>query len=100
MSDIKIPFRKTGRGIAFKVKVEPRSSKTMIAGVITGDRGDALKVKLASPPVGGKANEELVELLSEVLGVRKSDIRIIHGQGSKQKTVEVAGVEDLKIGNR
>ncbi len=75
------------------MKVEPRSSKRCIAGV----HGDALKVKLTSPPVEGKANEDLIEFLADVLGVRKSSIKIVQGQSSKQKVVEVDGISDLKM---
>ncbi len=55
----------------------------------------ALKVKLTSPPVEGKANEELIEFLADLLGVRKSDIKILRGGSSKQKTVEVAGLREF-----
>jgi uncharacterized protein (TIGR00251 family) len=73
------------------VKVEPRSSRTMAAGL----HGDALKVKLTSPPVEGKANEELIEFLSELLKVKKCDIKILRGQSSKQKVVEISGLKEL-----
>ncbi len=85
---IKIPFEKTQRGVLVKVKVEPRSSRRKIAGL----HGDALKVKLTSPPVEGKANEELVEFLGETFGVRKSAIKIVKGGSSKQKAVEIEGI--------
>ncbi|MDA8169955.1 MAG: DUF167 domain-containing protein [Nitrospiraceae bacterium] len=88
---IGIPFAKTGRGITFRVKVEPRSSRRKVMGIHEG----ALKVKLTSPPVEGKANEELIEFLADLLGVRKSDIKILRGGSSKQKTVEVAGLREF-----
>lgn len=85
---IKIPFEKTASGVLFKVKVEPRSSRRKIAGL----HGDALKVKLTSPPVEGRANEELVELLADFFGTRKSAVRIARGGSSKQKLVEIEGI--------
>lgn len=72
-----------------KIKVEPRSSKSGIV----GPYGDALKVKLTSPPVEGKANKELVEVLAKELGVHKKDIEIVSGQSSKNKTVKITGIE-------
>ncbi|MDA8172957.1 MAG: DUF167 domain-containing protein [Nitrospiraceae bacterium] len=86
-------YRNTARGIELNIKVEPRSAKRGIAGIY----GDALKVKLTSAPVEGRANEELVELLSDFLKVKKSDIRILRGGTSKRKVVEITGLRELKL---
>ncbi|MDA8387418.1 MAG: DUF167 domain-containing protein [Nitrospiraceae bacterium] len=86
---IEIPFEKTAAGVRIKVKVQPRSSGRKIAGLA----GDTLKVKLTSPPVEGKANEELIEFMGETLGVRKSAIRIARGGSSKLKLIEISGLE-------
>lgn len=85
---IEVPFEKTANGLLIKVKVEPRSSKRKI----TGLQGDALKIKLTSPPVEGKANEELIEFLSGAFGIRKSAIRIARGGSSKHKMIELSGL--------
>ncbi len=77
--------------IRINIKVEPRSSKSGIV----GPYGDALKVKLTSPPVEGKANKELVEVLAKAFGIRKKDVEIISGQASKNKTVKLTGVKDI-----
>ena len=71
--------------ITIKIKVEPRSSKSGIV----GPYGDALKVKLTSPPVEGKANKELIEVLAKAFGVAKKDVEIISGQSSKNKIVKL-----------
>ena len=73
--------------LIIKIKVEPRSSK---AGII-GPYGDALKVKLTSPPVEGKANKELVAVLAKELKINKKDIEIVSGQSSKNKVVRITG---------
>lgn len=57
-----------------------------------GWRGDALAVKVAAPPVQGKANRELVRFLAEVLAVPRADISIVQGETSRSKTVEVAAI--------
>jgi len=84
--------------VTLKIKVEPRSSR---AGVV-GPYGDALKVKLTSPPVEGRANKELIEVLSKEFGVPKRDIEIISGQGSKNKVVKLCNVKNIeeKLMNR
>ena len=71
--------------LTIKIKVEPRSSKS---GVV-GPYGDTLKVKLTSPPVEGKANKELIEVLAKAFGIAKKDIEIISGQSSKNKIVKL-----------
>jgi hypothetical protein len=86
-----IPFRKTKKGITFRVKVEPRSSRKGISGTI----GDALKVKVHAPPVGGAANDELAEILAAEFQVKKTAIKIIRGHSSKDKIVEIEGTDAI-----
>ena len=88
---MKIPFKKSKRGIIFKVKVEPRSSRKGTSGPV----GDVLKVRVNSPPVGGAANEELVEIISEEFGIKKSAIKIIRGQSSRNKVIEIEGIDSI-----
>jgi uncharacterized protein (TIGR00251 family) len=87
---LKLPYKKTKNGITLEVKVEPRSSKKGIAGVMDNN---VLKVKLTAPPVDGAANEQLIEIIAEEFGVKKSAVRIIRGQSSKTKVVEITGIE-------
>jgi len=53
--------------------------------------GDAVKVRLAAPPVDGAANEELIRFVAERLGVPRSTVRIAAGAASRRKVVEVDG---------
>lgn len=89
--DIKIPYKKTRDGILIEVKVEPRSSRKKITGVID----NVLKVKLTAPPVDGAANEQLIGIISEETGIKKSGIRIIRGLSSKRKVIEIKGVSKI-----
>lgn len=70
------------------VYVQPRASKTMVAGMHDG----CVKVRLAAPPVDGAANAALVEFVADALSVAKSRVRIVSGQTSRRKVVEVDGV--------
>lgn len=54
--------------------------------------GDALKVRLTAPPVDSAANDALIRLLADALGVPTRDVRIVAGATSRDKVVEVAGV--------
>ena len=75
-------------GIRLTVHVQPRASRTEI----DGQYGDALKIRLAAPPVDGAANEALVRFLAEVLARPRAAVRLTAGAGSRRKTVEVAGI--------
>lgn len=68
-----------------QVKVKPNSKQQKIAEQEDG----SLIVHLKSPPIDGKANQELIKLLAEKFGVPKSYIRIKSGLTSKQKIVEI-----------
>src|SRR5687768_6278646 len=76
-----------GGGVRFAVRVQPRASRSEIAGV----QGDALRVRLAAPPVDGTANAALIELLAGALAVPRGQIRIVAGASSRNKIVEVFG---------
>ena len=65
--------------------IQPGAKKTEIAGL----HGDALKIRLAAPPVDGKANAELVRLLAEAFGVPRRQVAILRGETSRDKLVRV-----------
>lgn len=71
--------------VIFAVKVVPRASKTEIVGVME----DALKIRLAAPPVDGAANAELIKFLSKVFDVSKSRIAILSGETGKIKQIKI-----------
>jgi uncharacterized protein len=68
-----------------KVKVKPNSKQQNIEEQSDG----SLTVYLKSPPVDGKANEELIKLLAEKFDVPKSHIRIKSGLSYRQKLIEI-----------
>lgn len=70
-----------------KIRVIPRSSKNEIAGW----RGDSLLVRVTAPPAEGAANEAVIRMFSDLLGLRKGDIRIVSGEKSRDKVVEIEG---------
>ncbi|HEU5169667.1 MAG TPA: DUF167 domain-containing protein [Gemmatimonadales bacterium] len=78
----------TSTGIRLSVRVQPRASRTEIAGIY----GDALKVRVAAPPVDGAANEALVRFLAERLGVPRSAVTVAAGAAGRRKLVAVAGL--------
>ena len=77
--------------LTLNIKVEPRTSRSGIV----GPYNNALKVKLISPPVEGKANKELIEVLAKGFGINKKDVEIVSGQTSKNKVVRLNGVSSI-----
>jgi len=69
-----------------RVKVIPKSSKTELVGILPDG---TWKVKVAAAPEKGKANRALCEFLAEHLGVAKSRVRIISGETSHLKRIQV-----------
>ena len=81
--------------VALRIKVQPGASRTEVAEVL----GDRLKVRVQAPPVEGAANAALLKWLAKALGVSKGKVRLAQGERSRDKTVEVTGV-DAKTARR
>jgi uncharacterized protein (TIGR00251 family) len=79
--------------VIFDVRVVPRASKSEII----GEHDGALKVRIASPPVDGAANLELIRVLAKKLGVSRNDIEIISGATSKNKRIRVTNLSQSKL---
>ena len=76
-------------GCLIRLHIQPRASRTEIA----GRHGDALKLRIAAPPVDGEANEAVVRFLADRLGVPRSAVILERGASSRAKTVRIVGVE-------
>jgi uncharacterized protein len=79
-----------GSTVRVSVHVQPRASRSEIVGL----HGAALKVRLQAPPVDGAANEALVALLADRLGVARRAVKVVAGASSRAKTVEVEGTTE------
>ncbi len=73
--------------ITLTLHIQPGAKKTEFAGL----HGDALKIRLAAPPVDGKANEALIKFVAETLKLPKSAVNLKSGQTSRRKVLEVSG---------
>jgi uncharacterized protein (TIGR00251 family) len=74
-------FQETSEGIVLNIRVQPRSSRNQMSGL----HGDALTLKLTSPPVEGAANKQCISFLAKCLGISRSSVEIIAGQKSRSK---------------
>jgi uncharacterized protein len=96
-----VAFRLYPRGVApttrLRLRVSPGASRR--PGVV-GRHGEAWKVRVAAPPERGKANDAVLELLAETLALPRSSLAIVSGESSRNKVVELAGVEPDEIERR
>jgi len=74
-----------GDDVILLLHVQPGAKKTEVA----GQYGEALKIRLAAPPVEGKANTALLKFLAKELGVPKSAVTLISGETSRHKRVRI-----------
>jgi uncharacterized protein (TIGR00251 family) len=74
-----------GTALVLSLHVQPGAARTEVAGL----HGGALKIRLAAPPVDGKANAELVRFLAEAFGVPRRAVALVRGETSRQKTVRI-----------
>lgn len=81
-------------GSALPVKVVPRASKNEIVGI--GPDG-TLKIRVTAPPVEGAANEAVIELLAQALGIPKSNIDIVAGLTNTSKLVSLIGIIPAQV---
>ena len=86
----------TADGVVIAVRVVPRAGRSGIAGT----RGGALLVRLNAPPVEGAANDELIEVIADTLGVPRRAVTIVSGERSRSKRVRVAGVDADHVASR
>lgn len=81
--------------ITLTLHIQPGAKKTEVVGLY----GDALKIRLAAPPVDGQANAALIAFIAQKLKLKKSALRLKSGQSSRRKLVEVDGVNAELLGS-
>ena len=89
----KLEIMSRGGAVVFQVRVQPRASRDEITGVVDG----ALKVRLQAPALEDRANAALCEYLAELLKTPKSAVRILSGERSRIKRVEIRGIREQQI---
>jgi uncharacterized protein (TIGR00251 family) len=91
------PVRGSKNGALLNLKVSPRAKSTSLEGM-HGD--DALKLRVAAPPVDGRANAEIEKFLAGVFEVSASSVEVVRGASGRDKTVLFRGVEPVDIQRR
>ena len=80
-----------GDGVLLQLSVMPNARRTEVDGLHDG----ALRVRLAAPPIDGRANEALIAWLAKSLGVPKRDVEVLRGESSRRKQVAIAVSHDV-----
>jgi uncharacterized protein (TIGR00251 family) len=75
--------------VVIDVHVQPRSGRS----AVVGTHGAALKVRVAAPPVDGKANDATRALLARTLGVKDGAVTLVSGASSRSKRIRVDGID-------
>ena len=78
----------SGNSASIKIRVQPKASRNQVVGFT----GDTLRLRVTAPPEAGKANQAVIALLSDTLGIAKFRIRIIRGRSSREKLVSIASL--------
>ncbi|MFZ0517703.1 MAG: DUF167 domain-containing protein [Acidobacteriaceae bacterium] len=81
-----IRIRDTPQGAVFEVHVHPRAKHSAIMGILNG----RVKLALASPPVDGRANEELRRFFATLFGISRSAVQLVGGEHNRDKRVLIA----------
>ena len=82
-------LRQDAQQVMLSLHIQPGAKKTEVA----GEHGEALKIRLAAPPVDGKANDCLLAFLAERLGVGKRQVVLVSGASARSKRVRIEGVD-------
>lgn len=93
MTDGRHPeLRVVDDGVVLTVHVQPGARTTGVA----GRHGDALKVRVSAPPVDGRANLAVIELVADAFGVTPADVTLLAGASGRQKRLLVAGLDGAR----
>ena len=77
----------------FLVRVQPRAKRNAVQAAT----GGGLKVYVTAPPEDGRANEAVIEILAEVLGVKRRQVEIVSGETNRNKVVRVTGLSPAQV---
>jgi uncharacterized protein (TIGR00251 family) len=81
--------REEGGALILALQVQPGAARTGIVGVHGAEGERRLKVRLAAPPVDGKANAELLRFLAEAFGVPLRRVSLVRGVSARAKQVRI-----------
>ncbi len=79
--------------LVLRLHVQPRASRSEL----TGLHGERLKLRLAAPPVEGRANEALIAFMAETLGLKRQQLELVRGLQGRDKDLVVSGLDEATV---
>jgi uncharacterized protein (TIGR00251 family) len=76
-----------------QVRLQPRAKRNEVV----GERGGAVVIRVTAPPVDGRANAALCQLIAERVGLPKGNVTVVHGASSRDKLVRVDGASETQL---
>jgi hypothetical protein len=76
-----------------RLHVQPGAGKT----AVVGRQGDAIKVRVAAPPEGGRANDAVVALMAQTFDVKLASVSLVSGQASRAKRIKIDGIAEDEV---
>lgn len=93
-----MPLRQTPKGLFLHLRVTPKAGRDEVVGLVTNSAGQkSLAVKVSTPPEKGAATAATMATLAKTVGVAKSSFRLVSGETSRDKVVEVLHNEPALI---
>jgi uncharacterized protein (TIGR00251 family) len=96
MSDNGLRVHETGIGLVVRLHVQPRAKRSEVVGLHDG----ALKIRVTAPPVDDAANRAIIEFFSKLLGISRSNLQILAGGKSRDKTLQICGLTCAEFQSR
>lgn len=78
-------------GVLLSVHVQPGAGSTEVV----GRHDNALKIRVAAPPTGGRANESVIELLADTFGLKKADLELVSGASGRRKKFRLGDLDQV-----
>lgn len=94
MSAARSWYRWSGDDLLLDIHAQPGARRDEVV----GPHGDALKVRIAAPPIEGRANDQLVRYLADLCGVPRSRVTVERGQGTRRKRLRITAPKRLPEG--
>lgn len=88
-----IEIKEQEGAVTLRIRVQPRASRTELA----GEHAGAIKLKIAAPPVDGKANQECRRFLAKLLDVGAGSVEIIAGDSSRDKIIRIHNISADRV---
>jgi uncharacterized protein (TIGR00251 family) len=90
-------IRETAAGVTIAVRAQPGAKKTAITGIYGEGPAAQLKIAVHAPPIEGRANEALIEVLADLFSLSRKNVVIVSGASSRSKVFLLRRASLLRV---